>query len=270
MSGISLLSGKLHRGIFSSDHDKDLLSSIDTILNGSDQDLIDLIALAFEVRDVLQGDGNRKYFFMILRAVYEKYPGLVESLIRYIPAYGTWKDVFVLAEFVPKTIIFNVAAMQLEEDERNIIYNRPISLLAKWAPREGKEFHYLAVSFAYYLAGRVNAKHSQMMKAYRRRMARLNLAMMTVETLECSRRWDEINPARVPTTAFKRKLAAYLNETSLGAPREPNNIRRNQCRENFLTFLNTRHHTPPRYDETRYNPIRAAVREWIEGGWRGT
>jgi hypothetical protein len=251
-------------------NDEDIYASIDNSLNGSDDGLIYLVTLAFQIRDFIQGAGNRKYFFIILRAVHEKYPGLVESLIRYVPVYGTWKDVFLLTEFVPKTIIFNVAAAQLEEDEMNIINNRPISLLAKWAPREGKEFHYMAVSFAYYLAGRVNAKHSQMMKAYRKRMARLNLAMMTVETLECSRRWDEIDPARVPTTAFKRKLAAYLNETSLGAPREPNNTRRNECREKFLEFLNTRQNTRPEYDETRYNPIRAAVREWIEGGWRGT
>jgi hypothetical protein len=96
--------------------------------------------------------------------------------------------------------------------------------------------------------------------------------MKTVETLECSDRWDEINPARVHMGSMRVKMAAYMNEKH-GDPtvtRRPDDEKRKACRENFQKFLETTTRPIFAEDPDRYKEVQVKVKEWIEGGWRGT
>jgi hypothetical protein len=220
--------------------------------SGSDEVLRDAVVMAFQARDVRGGKGERQLFYDMLQAVHEVKPSLATALLPLVPEYGSWGDMFTIAEGVEglRPAVLKEAKAQLEADEAKILTDSKasLSLLAKWAPREGKAGSALAREFAKLLrsssaANAKGAKHSGVMASYRKRLAALNRHLKTVETYECAGRWDEIEPARVPARAREIKKAAYLNEAvkkqrglepSLRAPADE---KRMACRSNFQSFF---------------------------------
>lgn len=257
----------------------DVTAVVNTMIKmRTNQAFRDLAVLAFQTRDVRGGRGERRLFYLMFKAIAAYNLELAQDLIPLIPEYGSWDDMFALATELPlmlKLKIFRVAAAQLEKDEKALATGMPISLLAKWAPREGKAFSAIAADFARHLSGSINplVKHSQVMASYRRRLVRLNAALKTVETLECANKWDQIEPGRVPGGARHIKMAAYLNEVPhrKNVIREAENEKRMVCRENFSRFLKTEDQCPvlgAQLDDARYDPVRRVVDKWLEGGWR--
>jgi hypothetical protein len=226
----------------------------------------DEVVRAFQGRDV-RSNGKRDPFYAFMAANSDIAP----YLLPLVPEYGSWDDMFTLASQQPylKRAVFTLAAIQIVADEKNL-GTRPLSQIGKWAPREGKAFGHLAKEFARYLVGPVppNVNHSQIMASYRKRMSRLNAALKTVEVYECAGRWDEIDPSSVPVSAFNIKLAAYLNEDYNLELREPENVKRMKCRENFLNFLHEDKPAPKTTPADRYEAVRTVYREWEQGGWR--
>jgi hypothetical protein len=224
----------------------------DLLFSGSNQMIADAIVLAFHARDVRGGKGERRIFYEMVRAVHEVKPSLAESVLSLVPEYGSWGDIFTLATEIPglKEAALSEAGMQLTVDEIKVDLggNAPISLVAKWTPREGKAGDVLARDFARHLfspasPGKAGAKHSSIMTAYRKRLTKLNAYLKTVETYECANRWDEIEPKRVPARARELKKKAYLNEP-VRRPKElepvlrcPENLKRMACREHFQAFF---------------------------------
>jgi len=243
---------------------KDIVDA--AIAKESDTAIIDLVLRMFHERDARGGFGRRRNFYGMFGRFYEHMPELALTLLDLIPYYGSWKDMFLLTEFIPADEIFKVAKAQLEADEIALHTGTHLSLLAKWAPREGKQFEHLARGFAYYLAEGSSHKHSQIMASYRKRMARLNKALGTVETLECANRWDEIYFPNVPRAALGIKVAAYLNRNLDGSVRSTD-PRRETCRENYMAFTPDQEHLPS-HIMSRYAPVCDRVKEWIGGGWR--
>ena len=203
----------------------------------SDAALLQMIVQTFNLRDVRGGRGLRKPFYVIMGTLYEVYPDLTISLLELVPHYGSWMDLFNLISYdIPPRYIFKIAAKQLEEDEKRLPYGGPVSFLAKWAPREGKRFRVVAKAFAYYLAGpqATEAMHSQIMASY--------------------------------------KMSAYMNEKhgDPTIPRKPEYEKRIACRENFQKYIETTSRPIFTEDPDRYKEVQVKVKEWIEGGWRGT
>jgi hypothetical protein len=227
-----------------------IAAAVATLCKGREEHLTDAVVMAFHARDVRGGKGERDLFRAMLRGVHEAKPSLAEALLDLVPEYGSWDDMFKLADDAPplKPAVFVTAKAQLLADEAKILSaateaTPSISLLAKWAPREGKEGAALARDFAHFLFGAEKGKHSAAMADYRRRLSKLNAHIKTVETFECARRWDEIEPARVPARARELKKAAYLNE-KLGRKkglepvlRAPDDPKRMACREHFQGFF---------------------------------
>ena len=242
-----------------------IAAAVAALCKGKQEHLADAVVMAFHARDVRGGKGERDLFRAMLRGVHEAKPSLAEALLDLVPEYGSWDDMFKLADDAPplKPAVFAIAKAQLLADEAKLVSaaDTSISLLAKWAPREGKEGAALAREFAHYLYGRDRlgnaeplsasargscdkiVKHSAAMADYRRRLSKLNAHIKTVETFECARRWDEIEPARVPARARELKKAAYLNE-KLGRKkgleptlRVPDDPKRMACREHFQGFF---------------------------------
>lgn len=224
----------------------------------SDALLTDAIVMAFQARDVRGGKGERKVFQDLFLGLYEKKPELATALIDLIPEYGSWDDVFTIGSWALKNgkaillaATFDLFKKQLHDDEAAVADGETapsISLMAKWAPREGKQFGGLAAALANDLAGPEKCssglKHSQIMADYRKRLSKLNRYLKTVETYECSNRWDEIDPKKVPARAREIKKAAYLNEKapgkhgrSTGELRRPADEKRMACRKHFQEFF---------------------------------
>lgn len=247
-----------------------------------DEDIMDVILMIFQTRDPRGGKGEYKLFYELINILHSIKPELVEFLLELIPEYGSWNDMFILADLNPslKPILLGIAARQLAEDEKNILLGKPIYFLGKWAPREKKRLNHIAKDFAYLLAGpqNIGVKHSQIMAAFRRRFSRVNAKLGTVETYECSNRWEMIDPAKVPLGAQRVKMNAYLNQKNI------NDYGRNTCRDKFLEYQSlapsytpfNKKHIPKTMEElrsildnTRYDLVREKVRNWIQGGWRG-
>jgi hypothetical protein len=270
------LATKLVRGADS----QTLATQFTPLLKGSNQQLTDAIVLAFQTRDVRGGKGERKLFQDLMTSVHASKPDLASALINLIPEYGSWDDVFTLGAAALKgekwdllKTILETAHTQIVVDETTVLkyetdvadakekgsdppVKPSISLVAKWAPREKKQFDKLAISMANNLAGRrtmrSNLQHSQIMSAYRKRISALNKYLDTVEVKECAKSWGEIVPSHVPARAREIKKAAYLNEklrkgdakrsrayfnSSPPELRHPDDADRMACREHFQSFF---------------------------------
>lgn len=229
---------------------------------GTDQAYEDIVVMTFQTRDVRGGEGERELFYKMMTYLYQIEPFLCLTLLDLVPEYGSWDDMFTLANRLPiKASILDIAMKQLIKDESEVVLGGAISLLGKWAPREGRP---LATEFAHLLCP--TGKHSQIMSSYRKRLSRLNAVLKTVETLECSNRWDTIDPTQVPRAALRRKKLAYLNTNKSGTLRRPDDEKRMACREHFQGFEAPT--IQPQCEEGRYDRVRERVREWLRGGWR--
>ena len=201
-----------------------------------------IVVLAFYMRDIHEGNCERQIFRDMMLALLEIHPQLVVSLLELVPHYGYWKDVFCLALEDSRLLeeAFRLSKVQLNADEVALREGRPHSLFAKWLPKEGKSMDKFTKEFAAYLYGHSDPliTFSQGMATLRRRVSKLNIALKTLETLQCSNRWDAIVPANVPLVARTKSRAALLNVKSLETdePRFPLHPQRTQCRENFLRF----------------------------------
>ncbi len=245
------LSTQLVRGADASS----IAAQLTTLLSsGSNEHITDAVTMAFQARDVRGGKGERALFHTMMRVIHAHSPSLVEAVLSLVPTYGSWDDIFTLAGQIPelKGAALKEAAVQLRADEvkMGLGGDASISLLGKWAPREGKAGGAMASDFARVLfeanppgKGAVALKHSAIMAAYRKRLAALNAHLKTVEVLECADRWDEIEPKRVPARARELKKKAYLNEP-VHRPKElepvlrrPENLKRMACRQAFQNFF---------------------------------
>lgn len=234
------------------------------IENPSNRMLEDILVLMFKTRDV-RGNGERCVFRNMFSALYTMYPDLLSNMLVLIPQYGYWKDFFYLAltNYGLLQPAMAIAYRQLLADERALDEGRPVSLLAKWIPKEGKSLGHFAKSFANYIYSNSDMSYSQQMSLLRRRIVRLNAALKTVESLECANRWDEINPADVPSIAARRSRSAFMNEIPhKNQIRRPNDSKRMVCRakfENYRAPLRTQ------VDESRYHAVRERSMEYFAG-----
>lgn len=235
----------------------------------------DLVVGMFHLRDPRGGEGLVTAFHHRLAELYTLSPNLAMTVLPFIPEYGSWDDMFTIAAMYPvfKEEILRLAEEQLIVEEIKFARGEPLSLFAKWVPDEKKTLKAIAVEFAYRLVKDVVPRplHSQIMASYRRRISRLNAVVNPVEIYECAGRWDEIDPETVAEGALRVKRAAYLNHKLHTGEQRSADEKRKKCAENFREFFASK---PPGVcikldpSSARYDPIRAALQEWVEGGWR--
>lgn len=158
----------------------------------------------FYARDILQGAGERKFFRSAIKclAIDRKFPA---HLVKYIPEYGRWDDIFVLRETPLEKEMVAVVAAQLTTDLDNALHNKSISLLAKWLPSintSSAETRELAQYFAktFHLTRR----------QYRRCLSSLRARIDVVETKMCGQKWDKIKYDAVPSKANALYKNAFL------------------------------------------------------------
>lgn len=99
------------------------------------EDELYAIRALFNLRDVRGGGGERDLFRSILVNVASKYSELAESIIKYVPEYGRWDDLWPLLD-VPQ-MVRPVAALVLEQlsnDVNSAVHGEGVSLLGKWLP----------------------------------------------------------------------------------------------------------------------------------------
>jgi hypothetical protein len=209
----------------------------------------DLFVMAFQTRDVRGGKGERRLFQNFISALYEHDKETVTAMIRLVPEYGCWRDMWELVKTIPEieNEVFDIAVKAFKDDFVKCHTNQEskMSLLAKWLPRENSGSY---PGFARKLANRIytfeNSERKRIVR-YRKDTSTMNKALKTVEINMCGKKWRDIKPEAVPGRCLKIHNKAFLNEPvkkSIGMTvrsnlRYPDNEDRMECRKHFQEFI---------------------------------
>jgi hypothetical protein len=192
--------------------------------------------LAFQIRDIRGGKGERDVFYKMLKVLLDSATSdMGEKMIRLIPEYGSWLDIMNMLEF-PKhhdcrpldhhrASMKRLVGEQLEKDEKVVASvaadaaTKPgISLLAKWMPRESGASRELAWELAGIENGKTKKKECNwLLMKYRKRIVALNKYLETTEIDMCGRTWAKIKPDHVPGILMNKCRLAFLNELKANA-----------------------------------------------------
>lgn len=161
------------------------------------------IKMLFHMRDIRQGMGERDSFRQIL---VQLSPYLTPHLVKLIPEYGRWDDIFVLKGTPAEQIMLGVIREQLWEDIRNMLNQEPVSLLGKWLPSiqsRNKEKRNFAKLISRSSGIGNYEKYAQTTK-------RLRSYLNVVEIQMSKNRWEHIDYELVPSMANKVYNRAFL------------------------------------------------------------
>jgi hypothetical protein len=196
--------------------------------------LEELVVIAFHLRNVRGGKGERQLFRDMMGVFYEYDRGLVATLLPLIPEFGYWKDIFYLSATLPHLLgmSLQLCAMQLLEDEHRVQLGHKPSLMAKYIPKQKKKYKVFANSFAKHLYPEIDC-YSLRMAKMRKRISALNKHTGAVEVKMCANEWDSIEPSTVGALARKKYELAFLNRRVAHSFIEEREI----CRSRFSEFL---------------------------------
>lgn len=158
------------------------------------------IVLMFYFRDILQGQGERRFFRVLLKHLGETQPELAKQLIPFVPMFGRWDDLYALVDTWAERDMFAFMRKQLGED----IKTEEPSLLAKWLkgsrPSSNESKRLMKKTYQAFGLSPV---------AYRKILSSLRNRIGIVETKMCKNEWDEINYSHVPSQAMKQYIRAF-------------------------------------------------------------
>ena len=191
----------------------------------------DLIVLAFQTRATRgHGKGEKELAYQLLKHCAKEFgEESVAAVLDLLPHYGYWKDLVhllasddcprALADKSEELICEQLLADEAECSAATAEKRTPsLSLVAKYAPREGMKFDKgplrLAKRLAQRLFGSVNPAASA--RKYRKLCSSLNSQLCTTEVLMAAGRWEEIRFARVASLCLQRHRKAFLNEALKG------------------------------------------------------
>lgn len=159
------------------------------------EDKILAIKCLFYLRDIRGGQGERRTFRESLKILSAYYPKDTEKLLKLIPEFGRWDDLFYLDDI-------NIDKIITEQLEKDINSEHP-SLLAKWLPSEnsGKKSKELAIKVRKYLG------YSS--KKYRKTLTLLRNKIKIVESQMSKNEWNEIDYESVPSKASMNYKDAF-------------------------------------------------------------
>lgn len=203
---------------------------------GDLQDKVDAFVLAFQTRDIRGGKGERDLFTSMLTVLQTLNKEAVKAVIPLIPMYGCWGDLFnfgvrdkmghlTLPNAVKKTIV-----TQLFADEATPP-GEPISLLAKWLPREHSNIEWHR-QIAKDLSNLLHPNDPKAQEKYRKRVSALNKRINPVEISMCAKAFASIEPEKVPGRALKLYNKAFLNKSVNRRP-VSTDLDRITCAQNF-------------------------------------
>ena len=191
----------------------------------------DLIVLAFQTRATRgHGKGEKELAYQLLKHCAKEFgEESVAAVLDLLPLYGYWKDLVHLfaSDDCPRALADKSEELiceQLLADEAELATataekrTPSLSLVAKYAPREGRKFDKgplrLAQRLAHRLFGSDNPASSA--RKYRKLCSSLNSQLCTTEVLMAAGRWEEIRFARVASLCLQRHRKAFLNEALKG------------------------------------------------------
>lgn len=163
----------------------------------------------FYLRDIRGGQGERLSFRNCLRYLAKtEEPDRFSKLVRLIPEYGRWDDVFYILDIVRKdkeksaitNDILKMISEQLHSDIQATLDEKPntqISLLTKWFPLDNCTKNKAKKELAIYLRSRL----FKSITACRKTISEIRKKLHVVEQKMCANEWEKIEYAHVPSRA---------------------------------------------------------------------
>lgn len=215
---------------------------VDSEKSGQIHMQLDLFLMAFQTRDIRGGKGEKQLFYTFMKTLYEQDPLITTNVVRHIPEYGCWRDMWELMKDVPELSpkILKVTHDAFMTDRLHLVAGSTgkMSLLAKWLPREGSSYSDAAKKIADVIYPTVTNGKKRMM-LYRKEVSAMNKALKTVEINMCNGTWQHIQPEHVPGRCLKNHSKAFYNLEQKGHAdtlRYPDSTDRMECRQHFLTW----------------------------------
>jgi hypothetical protein len=203
---------------------------------------LDMFLMAFQTRDIRGGKGEKQLFYHFMKTLYEQDPLITMNVVRHVPEYGCWRDMWELMKEVPELTdeVLKVVRDTFFTDRLHFAAGSTgkMSLLAKWLPREGSGYGTVAKQIAAFIYPAITNRNKRMM-TYRKDVSDMNKALQTVEISMCGGAWKTIDPDRVPGRCLKNHSKAFYNlpqKDSVEAFRYPDSHDRMECRQHFITW----------------------------------
>lgn len=172
--------------------------------NRSDEDCITLFKKAlqedetyalrclFYLRDCRGGQGERRFFRVILKWLANHRPELIRRNLKYVSVMGRWDDLYVFVGTPLEKDAFNIMKHQLALD----VECKAPSLLAKWLKSENTS------SAESCRLGAITRDHFGMSaRQYRKTLSVLRERIRVLERLMSQGRWEEIEFDKIPSKA---------------------------------------------------------------------
>ena len=161
--------------------------------------------IAFYLRDVRGGLGERKTFRTLIQYMAKYHPEALRPNLDLIGVYGRYDDMYCLIGTPLEDEMWAAMKKQFEEDRKDLENGRAISLLAKWiktADASSKETRRLGILTAQKLGYQVY-EFKRIVRAMRKHIG-------VVETLMSTGRWDQIKYSEVPSRAMMIYRNAFM------------------------------------------------------------
>lgn len=160
------------------------------------EDNLAAVRLLFYMRDVRGGQGERRLFRDCIKFLGTQYKDIFEKIVKFVPEYGRWDDIFFSNEACAKVIGDQLAADMKSEQP---------SLLAKWLPTINAS------------SENTKAKAKAMVSmlgltdvAYRHIVRDIRKKIKTVEELMSGKKWGDIEYSKVPSRASMLYKGAFM------------------------------------------------------------
>lgn len=167
------------------------------------EDKLLAIKWLFFMRDAREGMGERRSFRIILNGLGHQHPTIAKELISLVPEYGRWDDLYSLMDGDLTEYIVDFIYQQLQEDCGNYLNKKPISLLAKWLPKESTKKYKKVYNI-------LLKKFGMTPKKYRRIVSDLRKYLDVVEVKMSDNEWNKVNYNTIPSKANLLYKDAFL------------------------------------------------------------
>lgn len=167
------------------------------------EDKLLAIKWLFFMRDAREGMGERRSFRIILNGLGHQHPTIAKELISLVPEYGRWDDLYSLMDGDLTEHVVDFIYQQLQEDCGNYLNKKPISLLAKWLPKESTKKYKKVYNI-------LLKKFGMTPKKYRRIVSDLRKYLDVVEVKMSANEWNKVNYNSVPSKANLLYKDAFL------------------------------------------------------------
>lgn len=168
------------------------------------EDKLTAIKWLFYLRD-RKGIGERRSFRIMMKYLASNHPEIAKAVLALIPEYGRFDDLWLFLDTELKDDVIALVKKQLNEDAKNMMENKPISLLSKWIASENASSKNTRK-----IAKTLRNGLGMTSKQYRKTLSKLRAYLKVVEVDMSAKRWENINYSAVPSRANLIYNSAFL------------------------------------------------------------